>query len=771
MSNVNGSISSDPTDDGGGKPSPRQSLRLKTSTNTQAATSNGNEVEEQPNFADRPEAAVATEVKNYTTSDGLAWSEKRGTKPGDRYLRINRLQNEGLTGYNAGGSEVISWEGQTSADNWRKIKKFLIGTPLTTAHAANERLGKIQALAVLSSDALSSVAYATESALFVLVIGYSSARPEQWIIPISAVICLLIAVVAWSYRQTIHAYPNGGGSYIVAKDNLGTTAGLLAAGALMIDYVLTVAVSIAGGVQNLYSAIPSLTAYATPISVGLVLLLMLGNLRGIRESGAIFSIPTYFFIVSFLILIAVGLVQLLSPGHSIVQYALANGQPCPVGPNGAPDPNTCSTIKPDPFNLQTVSLVLILQAFASGCSALTGVEAISNGVPAFKKPEAKNAATTLTWMAVLLIIFFMGISILANGFQAHPTNGDSETIISQLARVVLGNNSIGYFAVQAATTLILILAANTSFADFPRLASLLSRDKFLPHIFAFRGDRLAFTTGIGALGGLAILLLLVFGSSTQALIPLYAVGVFLAFTLSQSGMVIHWQKEKRKGGGSARGASRSQLINGTGAFFTGVVLIVIASSKFLEGAWLVVLLIPVLFVMFKAIHKHYMNVARQLSLLSVEQSTSGEKETANTLGLSVNQRYQVIVPIGDVNRVTLSALNFAKALNEDVNVTAIFVSDDHEAIEKLKTKWTALKLNVPLVVLDVPIRSIIRPLVAYLDNMHQQAKNEVLVVVLPEFVAHHWWEQILHNQTALRLKFALYRRPDVVVMNVPYHLH
>lgn len=746
-------------------PPQRQSLRVKTAN---GAEINPIQVNGSENLSTSNQTAVkatlTNDIENYTTSDGLAWSEKRGTRPGDRYLRINRIQEEADPNTQAThrGSEVIPFESAAPRKGLRKLKSFLIGKELTTAHAANERLGKVQALAVLSSDALSSVAYATESALFVLVYGFSNQNSLGWIIPISLVICLLIAIVAWSYRQTIHAYPNGGGSYIVAKDNLGITPGLLAAGALMIDYVLTVAVSVSAGVQNLTSAVPSLASYSLWINIGLVLLLMLGNLRGIRESGAIFAIPTYFFIFCFLALIGVGLIQLLNPGHAIVQF-----EGCPT-----PAIGSCGILQPDKFNTQAVGIVLLLQAFAAGCSALTGVEAISNGVPAFRKPEAKNASTTLMAMAVLLIIFFIGTSILADQLHALPTKDDSETIISELGRTVFGNNSIGYFAVQAATTLILILAANTSFADFPRLASILSRDKYLPHIFSFRGDRLAFTTGIGALGGLAIVLLIMF-PSTQALIPLYAVGVFLAFTLSQTGMVVHWQKEKRKGGEAARGTTRSQLINGLGAVSTGIVLLVIAGTKFLEGAWLVVLLIPILYVIFKAIHNHYEKVASQLRVApagSRGRDVTVPNPNANTLGMSTNQPYQVVVPIGGVNRVTLSALNFAKALNDEVRVTAVFVSDDSDAIEKLRDKWAAYNIEVPLVILDVPIRSVLRPFLAYLDNMHEQRKDEVLMVVLPEFVAHHWWEQILHNQTALRLKLALYNRADVVVMNVPYRL-
>jgi len=399
---------------------------------------------------------------------------------------------------------------------------------------------------------------------------------------------------------------------------------------------------------------------------------------------------------------------------------------------------------------------------------MTGVEAISNGVPAFKKPESKNAATTLIWMAGILIIFFMGISFLADQFQARPTEGDIDTIISQLSRVIFGNASIGYFIVQAATTAILILSANTSFADFPRLASLLSRDKFLPHIFAFRGDRLAFTTGIVALGGLAAIILLILNGDLQALIPLFAVGVFLAFTLSQSGMVVHWQKEKRQGGEAARGATRSQFINGLGALCTGIALVVIAASKSLSGAWIVVLLIPVLFLMFKSIYQHYQQVAAQLDVNSVVPGANVVPGSADTLDLNSNQPFQIVVPIGEINRVSLSSLKFSQALGE--RVTAVFISDDHEAILNFKDKWEVQNPGVRLVILETPFRSVRRPLMAYLDDMHERARDEVILVVLPEFVVRYWWEQILHNQTALRLKSALLRRPGVVVLDVPYQL-
>ena len=683
---------------------------------------------------------------------------RQGSRPGDRYIRLGNFGSsasktsadyEQPTAIDAPDScEVIAWNVPARLTGWRKVKQFLVGQPIATANSDEERLSKLKGLAVLSSDALSSVAYATEAALFVLVLGFQRESPTGWIVPISIAICLLTAIVSWSYRQTIFAYPTGGGSYIVAKDNLGETTGLLAGAALMIDYVLTVAVSVASGTANFASAFPAIQPYAVPIMVGLVLLLVLGNLRGVRESGAIFAVPVYFFIISFLALLGVGLYQVIFTNHPLIQ----------------PPPGVKDIIG---FNTEAVSLILILQAFAGGCTAMTGIEAISNGVPAFKKPVSKNAATTLIWMAAILIVFFMGSSILADQFQAQPS--EKETIISQLSRVIFGDASVGYFIVQLATTLILILAANTGFADFPRLAALLGRDKFLPHIFEHRGDRLAFSTGIVALGGLAIVLLIIFQGSVQALIPLFAVGVFLAFTLSQAGMVVHWQKEKQRYPNRAREFSRSQLINGLGAVSTGIALVVIAVGKFLAGAWLVILLLPLLFFIFKAIQHHYLEVADQISL----QTPSPRLTTLSIPAPAVSADqplpgFEVIVPVADLNRVSLSTLNFARSLSQ--RVTAVFVSDDTEAINRLRERWDTMHPGVPLVVLETAYRTVTRPLVTYLEQIHKRNQSELVLVVLPEFVVRRWWEQLLHNQSALRLKAALLYSPGVVVLSVPYQL-
>jgi amino acid transporter len=670
----------------------------------------------------------------------------RGKRPGDRYIRVMRptqaeihrvapqfvqLSEESLAGQGSG---------------WRRFKRFLIGRPIATAHAGHERLGKIQALAIFASDALSSVAYATEATLFVLVTVLSTEQPITYVVPISIVICILIALVVNSYRQTVHAYPNGGGSYIVSKDNLGTNAGLVAAGAILIDYTLTVAVSVAAGVSAITSAFPVLNGSQVLIGVGLILLLMLGNLRGVRESGAIFAAPTYIFIFSFLGLLAFGVFKVVTGDYT---------------PMAQLKPATAEI--PD-FGTHPLTIFILLQAFAAGCSALTGVEAISDGVQAFRKPEPRNASTTLLWMGGLLIVFFMGTSFLALKLNALPDDPNSpqyETVISEIGRNLLGGDAPFYYVIQASTALILILAANTAFADFPRLSFFLARDKFMPNIFASRGDRLAYTTGIVVLAVLASILLAVFNGHTEALIPLYAVGVFLAFTLSQSGMVVHWQKEKRKG---VQGVTKSQIFNAMGAVATGIVLIIIVVTKFLVGAWLVVLLIPTLFFMFKAIHRHYTQVADQLRLPPGVKAA----EAVRNLSVNASRNHTIVVPISAVNKVSLASLDFARSLGEDV--TALFISDEVEAIERIREQWELYELNIPLVILENPYRSIVPPLLTYIDQLDQKNPDDVLMIVLPEFVSRHWWELILHNQTALRIKQALLYRPGVVVVDVPYHL-
>lgn len=612
------------------------------------------------------------------------------------------------------------------------LKRFLIGAPLATTQAEHERLSKFKALAVLSSDAISSVAYATEAILITLVAAGSGMLGLT--LPISFAIVALLIIVATSYNQTIPAYPNGGGSYIVAKDNLGTLPGLVAAASLLIDYILTVAVSISSGVQNLASLFPALGTYIVEIDIALVFLVTVVNLRGVRESGSIFAIPTYIFIFSALFLIVLGSVKAFlfqhQPVIGVYSYSRA---------------------------IEPLSLFLILKSFAAGCAAMTGVEAISNGVPAFKKPEARNARITLTWMAVILGTLFVGLTILATSYHIKANAAGNPTVIAQIATQIFTGPLYFMFPVfQIAILLILTLAANTSYSDFPRLASLLARDKFLPSQFAFRGDRLAFSTGIIFLATLAIVLLIVFHGDTTALINLYAVGVFLSFTLSQSGMVLHWWRLR----GRHKGWLRSMIINGTGAVTTFIVSLVISTTKFLEGAWIVVVLIPLLVLMFLGIHRHYTRV---------------QQERTTDIPLQPRQiRHRIIVPIAGLDAAAQQSLAYARSITK--RVIAVHVAIDAAEVEHIRQAWDRWQKQLGeeeethLVVIESPYRSLGRPLLAYIDTVHDLFPGDTLTVILPEFVVSHWWEHFLHNQTALRLKASLLFRPDIVVTNVPHHL-
>jgi amino acid transporter len=614
------------------------------------------------------------------------------------------------------------------------IRSLLLGSPLPTAEEAAQRLGKLKALAVFSSDALSSVAYATEEILLVLVLAGTAALGLS--LPIALAIVLLLAIVTTSYYQTIHGYPSGGGAYIVAHDNLGIWPGLTAAAALLIDYVLTVAVSTTAGVAALTSAFPALLPFRVELCLLAILIITWANLRGVKESGTIFAIPTYGFVLIALTLILVGLARLVS---------------------GTIGSITTPPVSGAPMATQALTLFVILRAFASGCTALTGVEAISNGIPAFRKPEAENAGKTLIAMTVLLAIMFLGITLLARSLAIVPS--EHETVVSQIGRQVFGDG-IAYFALQAATTLILVLAANTSFADFPRLSAILARDRYLPRQLTNLGDRLVFANGIIALAILASVLVIVFGGRTHRLIPLYAVGVFLSFTLSQIGMVRHWHKQ---GGRHWRWKA---AVNGLGAVATGVVLLVIISTKFLHGAWMVILLIPAFVWMFHTIHHHYITLAEQLSLEGLQP----EKWT----GLASRRRQKVLVLVSGVHRGTLAALRFARSLSRDV--TAIVVDVEPQVTERIRERWPAWGQDVPLVVLDSPYRSTLVPLLVYLDKVDQrEPERGAAVVVLPEFVPARWWHELLHNRTARMIKQALvYRRgrtgKDRVIVDVPYHL-
>lgn len=619
-----------------------------------------------------------------------------------------------------------------------ELKRFIIGRALRTEQAAHERLTKKTALAVFSSDALSSTAYATEEILLVLAVAAAATQGQSfyYVLPVSVGIAALLAIVAISYRQTIHAYPSGGGAYIVAKENLGTTPGLIAGASLLVDYVLTVSVSIAAGVAAITSAAQGtrfawLSGHKVILCLVFIGFIALANLRGVRESGALFATPTYVFVVSFMLMI----------GYGLFHYWAYGG--------AAPVPANEELKTAEGYSLQPLTVLLLLGAFSNGCTALTGIEAISNGVPAFKKPEATNAATTLVWMAVLLTTMFLGTSVMAYLYHVHPH--ENETVISQFARIMFtGRIGWFYYVVQAATAAILVLAANTSFADFPRLSSLLARDRFLPRQFANRGDKLVFSNGIILLAIFSGILVIAFGGDTSRLIPLYAVGVFLSFTLSQLGMVRRWYRTR-----SPRW-KKSIIVNAVGAAATFVVLCVFIATKFVHGAWIVVVVIPILVVFFRAIHNHYLEVAKQLSMDGLDQLHP--------------IRHSVVVPISGLHRGVITALEYAKSISHDKNLTAVYVDFDEEATAKLREKWERWGAGVKLVVLPSPYRELTRPLLKYIKRLSRQEHDDVITVVLPEFIPAKWWQHILHNQSSLLLKGALLFRQGVIVTSVPYHL-
>jgi amino acid transporter len=609
----------------------------------------------------------------------------------------------------------------SEAGTYTYVKRLIVGRPIPTHLSHHERLSKVTDLAVLSSDALSSVAYATEEILRVLILGglasLTFARPIGWLI------AGLLALVAFSYRQTIHAYPNGGGAYIVSKDNLGSGAALVAASALLIDYTLTVAVSIAAGVAAVTSAFPTLHVNRVELSLVFLVILAVGNLRGIRESGRIFAVPTYFFIAMVLLLLGVGGWRYLTGAiHPIV------------------------TRDPMPAGTGTLGWFMLLTAFSNGCTAMTGVEAVSNGVPAFRPPESRNAAHTLVAMAVLAITMFVGITLLAQACHIVPS--ESETVISQIARGTFGGRGPLYFGVQLATMLILVLAANTAYSDFPRLASIVARDGYLPRQFTNQGDRLAFSNGIGALSVCAGLLLVVFQGDTHALIPLYMIGVFISFTLSQTGMVLHWRRLREPGWRT------SAFVNGLGAVATGIVLVIVAATKAVEGAWIIIVLIPVLVWVFTATRRHYSHVAAQLSL----KGWRGDGP----------QHSIVLVPIGGVHRAVLQATAYAASLSDDVR--ALFVDTDAVATERVRCDWVKWGNGTRLDILESPYRSLMEPLLEYIERLQAERPHDYVTVVLPEFVPARWWQHLLHNQRALLIKGALLFRPKVVVTSVPFHL-
>jgi len=615
-------------------------------------------------------------------------------------------------------------------------KGLVLGQPLATAQAIHERLTKVKALAVLGSDPLSSSAYATEEALIILALAGAGALIYS--LPIALVVALLMAIVVVSYQQTQKAYPSGGGAYIVAHENLGRLPGLIAAGALIVDYVLLVSVSVAAGVAAITSAVPELYDWRVPLSIGIIAFFTLGNLRGIRESGSLFSAPTYYFIVAMGVVIAVGFVRVLigdAPG------SLLHSAP--------PSEEIVAT--------QGITLWLILRAFSSGGAALTGVEAMSNNIPNFKPPESENARKTLAIMAVIAIYLFLGITFLSSRYGLVPS--EQETIVSQLGRQILGENVL-YFGYQAGTALVLFLAANTSFYDFPLLSAILARDKYMPRQFSFRGDRLAYSHGILALSGLATLLLILYQADTTKLIPLYAVGVFVSFTLSQSGMVRHWLRLKEPGWRA------SLAMNALGAVATGVVAVIIGATKFTHGAWISILMMGALVCLFFLVRRHYHWFAQRITIDERDlPQSSGPRAAAIEPG---GPSEHVLVPVDDINKISLGAISLARELSSVV--TAVHLSDDREAAEQFRERWIRAVPDVPLLIVESPYRAFVAPMVALVQRLRESEPHKRISLILPTFATRHWWERLLHNRDVTRLRGALRHRAGVSVVSFTYDL-
>jgi amino acid transporter len=625
----------------------------------------------------------------------------------------------------------------------RSWRTWLIGRPLATADAPHQAIRKIVGLAVFSSDAMSSVAYGPQEMMMVLAMA-GMAAIGQFAVPLAIAIAVLLLILTISYEQTIHAYPGGGGAYIVARDNLGELPAQTAGAALLTDYILTVAVSVSSGVAQITSAFPALYPYRVEISVGMVLFIMLINLRGVKESGAIFAVPTYYFLVMAFITVAFGLFRFVTGTLGTV-------------------------VNPPPVELihgmQAVTVLLLLRAFANGTTALTGVEAISNGITAFRDPKSRNAGITLMWMSGILGTLLLGITFLSVKIGAVPSA--SETVISQLARTVFGGQNILYLAVITSTTLVLLMAANTSFADFPRLSALHAGDGFLPKQLTYKGSRLVFSRGIVALALIACLLIVLFKASVTALIPLYAIGVFLSFTLSQTGMARRWWKsghlkpgqEIKEPGSIVRhdpGWRTKMGINAVGAVSTAIVMIVFAVTKFRDGAWIIIVLVPILVFIFFRIHHHYKDLAKNLSL----EAFGTPRRPA---------RHRVIIPISGVHRGSLAALAYARVLSDDV--TAVHVSLDEAETERVRRKWDEWGEGVRLVILDSPYRLLIEPLLEYIEGIAAARQpNEIITIVVPQFVPKSWWHNALHMQTALMLRLALLFKPGIVITDVPYQV-
>ena len=659
----------------------------------------------------------------------------QGRKPGDKRVRVDRPHAPYFR-YTGQGTleakEAASIPTTPGAKLIARVRGFVLGRPLHQDAEIGERLSKRKALAIFSSDAISSSAYATEEIILAFTLAGAGALAVGLALEVAIAIAALLAVVAFSYRQVCIAYPTGGGSYSVSKANFGRLASLVAASALLIDYNLTAAVSTSSAVEQIVSAVPSLDAVRIPIALVAIGLITIANLRGVREAGNIFAVPTYLFLFSALAMIAIGAYRIIVLGEG--------SQPPP------PEIVESTTV-----TAQAVGVVLLLRAFASGAVALTGTEAIATGVPAFKPPESRNAATTLMAMAAILAVLFVGITFLATNFAVYPIEEPKQTVIAQVARIIYGD-SVAFFAFQGFTALLLFLAANTSFAAFPRLAAVLGEDGFFPRQFSLRGDRLAFSMGIVLLGIISASLVVAAGGQTHALIPLYAVGVFIDFTISQAGMIRHWLRTRDPGW------RRRMTINAVGCLATGVVAIVVTTVKFTAGAWFVLVLIPILVALMLFIRREYDAQERELHV-------------RDDLVLAAPHREQrVIIPVNGINRAVLQAVNFGRTMSRDIR--AVYVTEDLEQAESLRLRWERQVPGVPLVIVESPYRAVISPVVAYLDVLDQawppDKEAPITIVVLPEYVARHWWDRLLYNQTAKRLKAAIVGREHTVIADIPY---
>jgi len=668
---------------------------------------------------------------------------RKGLKPGDRFLRVvpkQRLFTQEKTGH-IEATRLASKPRGPVERIVASVKNVVLGSPFASAQAIHERLSKAKGLAILGSDPLSSSAYATEEMLLILVLAGTSALIYS--VPIALIIALLLTIVVISYRQTVKAYPNGGGAYIVSQDNLGSAAGTTAAASLMVDYVVLVSVSVAAGVAAITSAVPELLDYRVEIGVVIIVVMTILNLRGLREAGTVFAAPTYFFIFAVGGTIIIGLVQVIigdAPGSVL---------------HSAPP-------QEEEVAIEGLTFFLLLRAFSSGSTALTGVEAISNGVPSFKPPESSNARATLTVMAAIAIFLFVGITYLVSRYGLVPS--DDQTVISQLGRAVLGDNVL-YYGFQAATAVVLFLAANTSFNAFPLLSAILARDRYMPRQFTFRGDRLAFSNGIMLLAGMAALLFVAFDGDVSNLIPLYAVGVFVSFTLSQSGMVKHWLKLRESGW------RVSLAMNGVGAVATGVVAVIITATKFTHGAWISILMMMVLVVIFLLIRRHYAWFAERIRVdkndLPIGVPTAVSLVSAGDPTRYLPPRDHVIVPVDGVNKISLGAIGMAREMSR--MVTAVHLTDDPAQAEQFREEWSRAVPDVPLLVIESPFRSFVAPMIAYVESL-ERTEQQRITIILPSFVVTHWWERILHNRDVLRLRPFLKERASIRVVDFPYRI-